>query len=228
VALTATVARRQRAIDEGDRGLFVTFEGGEGAGKSAQAAAIAGRLEARGCGAVCTREPGGTALGERLRDILLGLSDDLHEPDPLTETILFAAARAELVASVILPALTLGETVLCDRFADSTVAYQGYGRGVDLELIEEINAVATRGLRPNLTVLLDLPAREGLARAAPGGLHDRFEQEDLAFHERVRAGYLELAAREPGRWLVVDAALPFEVVTERIWARLAALLDASE
>jgi len=228
VAQVATIARRQLAIEEGDRGLFITLEGGEGAGKSAQAAALAERLEARGRGAICTREPGGTRLGERLREMLLGLSDETHEPDPLTETILFAAARAELVASVILPALTLGEVVLCDRFADSTVAYQGYGRGVDLALIEQINRVATHGLRPRLTVLLDLPAADGLARAAPGGLNDRFEQEDIDFHERVRAGYQELAASEPARWLVVDATLPFETVTDQIWARLAPLLDRPE
>lgn len=223
-----TVARPAPAGAESRRGLFVTLEGGEGAGKSVQAAALAKRLEEHGCGAVCTREPGGTPLGERLRDIVLGYttSSDTVLLDPLTETLIFATARAELVASVILPALTLGEVVLCDRFADSTLAYQGYGRGVDLTLIEQINAVASHGLHPDLTALLDLPVDVGIGRATSTGRADRFERQGPDFHERVREGYRELAEREPARWVVVDAALPQEQVTELIWRRLEPLLQA--
>jgi len=135
--------------------------------------------------------------------------------------MLFAAARAELVAAVIAPALERGDAVICDRFSDSTAAYQGFGRGVDLELIERLNAVATRGIRPDLVVLLDLPVEAGLARE---GATDRFSREDRSFHQRVREGYLELAAREPERWLVVDASQPAGAVTDEIWQRVEVLL----
>jgi dTMP kinase len=205
------------------RGLFITLEGGEGAGKSRQAEALAARLSARGLKVTKTREPGGTELGERLRRLLLDLPAKGEPPvDPLTETLLFAAARAELAATVIAPAIARGEAVVCDRFADSTAAYQGFGRGVDLALIDELNAVATAGVTPDLVVLLDLPVEAGLARS--GGARDRFEQEELAFHERVRAGYQQLAARDSDRWLIVDAAQPPEAVTDAIWPRVEALL----
>lgn len=210
--------------NERARGVFVTLEGGEGAGKSLQAEALTRRIETLGRTVVPTREPGGTLLGERLRDIVLDLGEGGLALHPLTETLLFVAARAELVAGVIAPALDCGYTVICDRFADSTVAYQGYGRGVDLRAIEQLNAVASGGLRPDLTVLLDLPVAEGLARTGSAGQADRFGREDAAFHERVRQGYLELVSREPGRWLVVDATQPPEAVTEAIWGRLEPLL----
>lgn len=203
-------------------GLFITLEGGEGAGKSMQAEALAGRLEANGLTVVRAREPGGTPLGERLRDIVLDLTKARLPLDPLTETILFVAARAELVASVIEPALARSEAVVCDRFADSTCAYQGFGRGVELAVIDRLNAVATRGLRPDLTALLDLPPEDGLARAS--SRDDRFGREGPAFHERVRQGYRTLAAREPERWLVVDAAQPVETITDAIWQRVEVLL----
>ncbi|MBI4571463.1 MAG: dTMP kinase [Chloroflexi bacterium] len=205
------------------RGLFITLEGGEGAGKSVQSQALARRLEERGLTVVRTREPGGTALGERLRAIALDLSGASVALDPLAETLLFIAARAQLVTEVIAPALERGDTVVCDRFADSTLAYQGYGRGVALETIEQLNTVATRGLRPDLTVLLDLPVETGLARTGAQGTADRFGREERAFHELVRAGYRELAAREPARWLAVDASLPVAAVTEAIGARVEAL-----
>ena len=205
------------------RGLFITLEGGEGAGKSVQSQALARRLEERGLTVVRTREPGGTALGERLRAIALDLSGAIVTLDPLAETLLFIAARAQLVAEVIAPALERGDAVVCDRFADSTLAYQGYGRGVALETIEQLNTVATRGLRPDLTVLLDLPVETGLARTGAQGTADRFGREERAFHERVRAGYRELAAREPARWLAVDASLPVAAVTEAIGTRVEAL-----
>ena len=205
----------------GVRGLFITLEGGEGAGKSA----LTERLEANGLRVVRAREPGGTPLGERLRDIALDLSSGGDMAlDPLTETLLFIAARTELVASVIAPALETGTIVVCDRFSDSTLAYQGFGRGVDLETIERLNTDAARGLRPDVTVLLDLPVEEGLSRTGTAGQADRFGREEEAFHERVRQGYRSLAAREPERWLVVDASQPPNEVSELIWRRVEPLL----
>ena len=207
------------------RGLFITLEGGEGAGKSTQTAALTERLEANGLRVVRAREPGGTPLGERLRDIALDLSSGGDMAlDPLTETLLFIAARTELVASVIAPALETGTIVVCDRFSDSTLAYQGFGRGVDLETIERLNTDAARGLRPDVTVLLDLPVEEGLSRTGTAGQADRFGREEEAFHERVRQGYRSLAAREPERWLVVDASQPPNEVSELIWRRVEPLL----
>ncbi len=220
MTLTTTLPRPVQ-LDEERAGLFMTLEGGEGAGKSLQLEALACRLETRGLSVVRTREPGGTPLGERLREILLELSSPL---DAMTETLLFAAARAELVASVIAPALARDEIVLCDRFADSTMAYQGYGRGVELAAIERLNDIATKGLRPDLTVLLDLPVEEGLARTGAAGRSDRFGSEDEAFHERVRAGYRALATDEPDRWLIVDGTEPVDMVTDAIWRRLEPLL----
>jgi len=206
-------------------GILITLEGGEGAGKSVQLDALARQIEGAGRAVVRAREPGGTALGERLRDVLLDPSSAGSVAiDPLSETFLFAAARAELVAQVIAPALDRGDVVVCDRFADSTVAYQGYGRGVDFALIEQLNAAATRGLVPALTALLDLPPAHGLERTGAAGQADRFGREALAYHERVRAGYLQLAAREPDRWLVVDATRSVNDVTQAIWQRLEPLL----
>ena len=210
-------------------GLFITLEGGEGAGKSLQAEALAGLVKKQGMTVVRTREPGGTPLGERLRDIALGLSSGGAGPhlDPLTETLLFIAARAELVSSVIAPALQRGDVVVCDRFADSTRAYQGFGRELSLELIDQLNGAVVEGVCPELTVLLDLSVEEGLARTGAAGMADRFGREDRAFHERVRRGYQALAAREPGRWLVVDARQSPGAVTEAIWQRLEPLLQRS-
>ena len=196
------------------RGIFITLEGGEGAGKSVQLEAVAARLRDQGSTVTTTREPGGTPLGERLRDVLLGLDSRL---EPLTEAMLFAAARAQLRTTLIQPALDRGETVICDRYADSTVAYQGYASEVNLMSVSQLNQIATNGLLPDLTVLLDIPVDEGLQRA--GGL-DRFESEDIAFHERVRAGYLSLAEYHPERWLVVDATQAREAITEQILARI--------
>jgi len=206
------------------RGLLITLEGGEGAGKSLQAEALTRRIEQAGRHTVRTREPGGTPLGERLRDILLDLSLSGVEIDPLTEAVLFAAARAQLVTSVIRPALEQGDVVLCDRFADSTTAYQGFGRGVDLLAIQELNAIACNQVRPDLTVLLDLPVAEGLARKPQSEAADRFTRKGEPFHERVRRGYLSLAADEPERWLVIDGRQPPDAVTDAIWQRLKVLL----
>jgi dTMP kinase len=201
-------------------GVFVTLEGGEGAGKSVQLEALAARVRGCGRGAVTTREPGGTALGERLREVVLDLASE--GLDPLSETFIFVAARAQLASEVIAPALARGDVVICDRFGDSTAAYQGYGRGVDLDLIRRLNDEATRSLVPDLTVLLDLPPEQGRRRER--GDADRFGREDVAFHERVRAGYRTLATQEPERWLVVDATQPPDAVTDAIWQRLEPIL----
>lgn len=196
---------------------FVTLEGGEGSGKSVQTLRLKARLEGRGLSVVATREPGGTAVGEGVRGIVL------HPPggarvEPLAELLLFEAARAQLVATVIRPALQRGSTVVCDRFADSSLAYQGYGRGLDLELIERLNAIATGGLRPDLTLLLDVPAGVGLARRREGGGLNSLDSEDLAFHERVRQGYLTLARREPARWRIIDASRDVDEVADAVWS----------
>jgi dTMP kinase len=166
-----------------------------------------------GVAALLTHEPGGTPLGSALRRWLKGEG----EIDPQTELLLFNASRAHLAPRVIRPALEKGIVVICDRFSDSTTAYQGYGRGLDFALIETANNMGTQGLRPDLTVLLDFPVEQGLARKR---LHDRFEREDLAFHQRVRQGYLEMAKKEPERWLVVDASLPKREVGRLMWERV--------
>lgn len=204
------------------RGLLVTLEGGEGAGKSTQIARLAERARARGVEVLTCREPGGTPLGERLREALFGLDG---APTALAELLTFSAARAELVATVMRPAIERGALVLCDRFTDSTLAYQGYGRGLDLPTIEAVNEAATGGLAPDLTLLLDLDPAAGRARGAEGGT-DYLEREALAFHERVRAGFRALAEREPQRWRVIDAAQDLDAVTAAAWVPVEALLEA--
>jgi dTMP kinase len=184
--------------------MFVTFEGVDCSGKTTQAAMLVDALRARG-GAIVhfIREPGGTAISERLREILLDRSN--LELSELTELFLFSASRAQLVAQFILPALARGEIVVCDRFYDSTTAYQGYGRGLDLEAVRRINAVATAGTEPDLTVLVDIPVGEIEARKkASGGAPDRMENAGRAFYERVRKGYLAIAREQPGRFVVID------------------------
>lgn len=182
-------------------GGFITIEGVEGAGKTTQLRLLAEWLRARGHRVRETAEPDGTRLGEDLR----ALFTTAPSPEPLAEALLFVAARRQHVAEVIRPALAAGEIVLSDRFADATLAYQGYGRGVPLATIEALNRLATEGLRPDLTLLLDLDVAAGLARLGGRAL-DPFEALGLDFHERVRKGYLELAAREPDRFVVIDAA----------------------
>ncbi|MBA3877502.1 MAG: dTMP kinase [Anaerolinea sp.] len=185
------------------RGRFLTLEGPEGAGKTLMAGRLADALRMRGVDVLLTREPGGTRLGERLRDLLLA-RDSVHI-DPLVDALLFNAARAQLVSEVVRPALEAGRVVVCARFADSTLAYQGYGAGVDIDALRELAAVATGGLAPDRTILLDLPPEDGLRRKAPDD-HTRFEAAfDLDFHRRVRNGFLDLARREPARFAVVDA-----------------------
>jgi dTMP kinase len=199
------------------QGLFITLEGGEGSGKSSQAQALKALLEAKGYAVTATHEPAGCPLGQRVRELL---ADPSLELDPRSELFLFAAARAQNVAEVIRPALERGEVVVCDRFADSTVAYQGYGRGLSLGDVRQANRIASQGLVPDLTVLLDVPVEVGLARKRGEDAPDRIGQEGAEFHERVRQGYLALAAEEPGRFLMVDGTLPPAEITERIWRRL--------
>jgi len=204
--------------------LFITFEGGEGCGKSVQARVLYRRLSQLAIPALLTHEPGGTPFGNRIRRWLKWALD--KDISPLTELLLFNASRAQLVTEVIQPSLKSGKVVVCDRYADSTTAYQSYGRGLDLDAVKAIDNTATQGLKPNLTVLLDISAEEGLARKR-GKKQDRFEQEDSAFHQRVREGYLKLAASDPGRWLVIDATQSKERIAEIIWQRVSQLLPKS-
>jgi dTMP kinase len=201
--------------------LFITFEGGEGSGKTVQTRALYSRLNRLAIQVLLTHEPGGTASGEKIARLVKWAHD--AGISPLTELLLFNASRTQLVEEVIRPALTSGKVVICDRFMDSTIAYQGYGRGLDMDIVMTLNNTATRGLKPDLTVLLDLPFEAGIARKANRKL-DRFEQETLTFHRKVRAGYLELAAGEPERWLVVDATQSKETIKNIIWQRVSLLL----
>jgi dTMP kinase len=203
-------------------GLFITFEGGEGCGKSTQSRLLLKKLEQRNIPVVLTHEPGGTALGTELRRALkrkLGSSIS-----PQTELFLVAASRAQLVAELIRPALEEGKVVICDRFTHSTMVYQGYGRGLDFTAIQMVNNMATQNLNPDLIILLDISPEQGLARKR--SLKDRFELEDLSFHQRVWEGYLKMAAAEPDRWLVIDASLPKRKIAERIWDRVSQLLPS--
>ena len=198
---------------------FIVFEGGEGAGKSTQARLLSRRLAREGYPVVSTREPGGTGLGEAVRRWLKtrrGLT-------PLAEILLVTAARAQHVTGVISPALESGQVVVCDRFMASSVAYQGYGRGLDLDLIHRLNQASTRGLRPDLTLFMDMPVEMGLARKM-GSRWDAFESETVRFHERVREGYLALASEHPDSWRVVNAALEKKVLAVQIWSEVQPLL----
>jgi dTMP kinase len=202
------------------KGTFITFEGIEGSGKSTQIAMLANYLTARGVRHVLTREPGGTLIGDQVRKILLDPAN--RSLDPAAELLLYAASRAQHLREIIMPALADGTNVLCDRFSDATLAYQGYGRGLDIDMIRALDRIVTSGMRPDLTVLFDIEAVSGIARAR-GRNHSRgleaearFENEELAFHERVRQGYLTLVAQEPERIRVVDASSSPEVVQAKV------------
>jgi dTMP kinase len=195
---------------------FVTFEGIEGSGKSTQVRLVAERLGPR---ALQTREPGGTAIGRAVRGILLDPAN--VELSPMAELLLYFADRAQHVAEVVRPALAEGRIVLCDRHVESALAYQGYGRGLPLVAIRELGVLATGGLRPDAIVLVDVPLELGRERARRRGASDRLEGEELAFHERVRAGYDALAAAEPERWLRVDGRGSVEEVADAVWRGLA-------
>jgi dTMP kinase len=201
---------------------FITFEGGDGSGKSTQIKALERYLAARAQSFVSTREPGGTPLGKLIRQALLEVGDQpIGTP---TELFLYLADRAQHVKDVILPALQRGSIVLCDRYTDSTLAYQGYGRGIDLQRLRQLNQIADCGVKPDVTLLLDCPAAVGLARTVSriaavdrsSGREDRFEQERAEFHERVRSGYLELARAEPERFRVIDASRSVADVAQEI------------
>lgn len=184
---------------EGLRGFFITFEGLEGSGKSTQVGLLYRYLSSIGYDVIQTQEPGGTKIGEKIRKILLSRSNACMSS--MTELLLFVGERAQHVDEVIKPALASGKVVICDRFTDSTVAYQGYGRDQDLEMIQTLNRIATNNIIPDLTILIDIEPNEGLSRAGKG---DRIEQEDLAFHQAIRAGYLKIAEKEPNRVKVVE------------------------
>jgi len=195
-------------------GFFVSFEGPEGGGKSTQIHRLASALAEQGYAVWTTREPGGTRVGEMIRPILLGPKQQVNL-SAWAEALLFTAARAQLVNEVIRPRLLRGEVVLCDRFSDSTLAYQGYGRGLDLNALEQLQAQATGGLKPDLTLLLDLPVEAGLARI-PRGVQDRLDREAVAFHQRVHAGYRAMAAQDPNRWRDVDASQDPDQVASQV------------
>ncbi len=200
-------------------GIFIAFEGGEGSGKSTQTQILKSWFEKKGRTVVLTRQPGGTDLGKQLRHILLDLSS--KEVAPITEALLFAADRAEHMPRVIHPALTKGEVVICDRYVDSFIAYEKGGRQLDAQEIDRLSRWATDSLAPDLTVLLDIPPKSGLARS---GNLDRMEIQPVEFHERVRATFLELAASDPKRYLVIDAQQSPEEVSAIIEERCVLLL----
>ncbi len=200
------------------RGVFVTLEGGEGVGKTTQTQRLRDWLEAQGIAVVVTREPGGSPVGEAIRGLLLDRSLPAMHAD--TELLLMFAARAEHVHRVIEPALAAGQWVLSDRFTDASFVYQGTGRGIDTERIAALAHWTLGDFRPDLTVVLDMPVAEGLARAHTRAAPDRFEAESLAFFERIRQGYLDLACNEPGRVRVVDARHPVDVVAESLRAHI--------
>jgi dTMP kinase len=191
-----------------DMGAFITFEGPDGSGKSTQIELLTHHLRLIGWNVLTTREPGGTPIGDQIRTVLHDVANT--EMVFEAEILLYSASRAQLVGQVVRPALAQGAIVLSDRYADSTIAYQGYGRGLDLSVLRRITDFATGGLAPDLTIYLDLPVEQGLERkrqalSQRSGEWNRLDQEDVEFHQRVRQGYLELAAAEPERWLLVDA-----------------------
>lgn len=199
-------------------GYFITFEGSEGCGKTTQIEALAKALEAQGKTVLITREPGGTLIGEKIRNLL---QDPGHENEisDMAELLLFSASRAELIASRIQPALKRGEIVICDRFYDSTYVYQGLGRAIDMDIVEQLNQITVGTLKPDLTILLDLDAKVGIERAKSrqSGELDRIENESLAFFEAVRNGYLELAKKEPERFKTIDGLLTVDAIKAIIW-----------
>jgi dTMP kinase len=183
--------------------FFITIEGPDGSGKSTQAQLLADHLKDKGHDVLFTREPGGTQIGDQIRRVIMSL--DNKRMIPQAEFLLFSASRAQLVREVIQPKLAAGGVVVCDRFYDSSLAYQGYGHQLDLDQLRSVTQFVTGGLVPDLTLLLDLPSEVGLSRRKEAGLWNRLDDYDLAFHERVRSGYLRLAKADPQRWVVIDA-----------------------
>lgn len=220
--MTDTTAFPDPAPGRSPAGRFVVFEGGEGSGKSTQCARLAAHLNAQGHDVVVTREPGGTDLGRTVRSVLLDHRE--QAVDPRAEALLYAADRAQHVAELIAPALGRGAVVVSDRYVDSSLAYQGAGRALDAADVAALSAWATGGLTPALTVVLDLPPAEGLLRAGRVGVADRLESEPLAFHERVRDGFLALAAQDPSRYLVLDATQGPDAVAAEVAGAVDAVL----
>lgn len=197
--------------------LFITFEGGEGCGKSTQAKALFRNISNSKVPVILTQEPGGTPLGREVRQWLKGEADS----DPMAELLLFNASRVQLVNNVIRPALKEGKVVICDRFYHSTIAYQGYGRGLDLDLIHTINNIATSGLEPDLIIFLDTDVGQALSRKRN---KDRFELEDFVFHQRVKQGYIEMSKADPDLWEVIDGSLSKNMIERIIWDKVVRLL----
>lgn len=204
--------------------LFIVFEGVEGCGKSYQSRILHKRLIKEGVSTILTYEPGGTRLGDKIRTILK--NTDETGMTPVTELFLISAARAQHVDDVIIPALESKKTVICDRFTGSTLAYQGYGRELDLEAVNNINKVSSAGIEPDLNILLDLPVEKGLSRKHSNG-NDRFEAEHISFHQRVRNGYLEMAGKNPDKWMVIDARLTRDKISDIIWEKVGILIENS-
>ena len=204
--------------------MFITFEGIEGSGKSTQAKLLVEYLRGKGLNVILTREPGGVELSERIRSILIETGLDIS---PRAELLLFLASRAQHTDELIRPSLQKGHIVVCDRYIDASVAYQGYGRGLSIEMIKRLNDWATGGIRPNLTVLLDLSPEEGLERVRTSKKMDRIEGENLEFHRRVREGYLEIARSDPDRFLVLDATRSMEEIQRFIREAVEACLRTS-
>lgn len=206
------------------RGIFISVEGIEGTGKSTQATLLAKYLKEKGCGVTQTAEPGGTRISLRIRELLL--SPESTDMEPMTELLLYNAARVQHIKEIVMPALLRGEVVITDRFSDSTMAYQGYGRGIGLDLIDSLDSVATGRLRPHLTILLDIDVDTGLMRNRKLQKHDRLELEDISFHEKVRKGFLGMAAREQDRIRLVDCSGDIEAVHRNIVGIVDAFFDA--
>jgi len=211
--------------------LFVTFEGPDGSGKTTQIRLLRAYLEEQGYPVYQTREPGGTSIGDQIRQVLHDTANT--EIRATTEILLYSASRAQLVEEVIRPALAAGQIVLCDRYAESTLAYQGYGRGLDLDTLQTITAFATGRLRPDLIVYLDIPTEEGLRRKrraheTENDEWNRLDQESIDFHEGARRGYWRLAEQEPDRWLIVDACQPVEVIQQGVRQAVLSRLAASD
>ena len=202
-------------------GFLITFEGGEGCGKSTQARLLYQKLQQHNIPSLLTQEPGGTPLGNKIRSVLKVRHD--FTISPLSELFLFAACRSQLIQDVIGPALDAGRVVVCDRFCDSTTVYQGFGRGLDLSLIDSVNTSATGGLKPDITILLDVLPEQGLQRKRKIQ-QDRFDSEELSFHRNIREGYLNLAAKEPGHWLILQSHLPINKLSQLIWEHVRPLI----
>ncbi|MEJ2683588.1 MAG: dTMP kinase [Candidatus Sulfobium sp.] len=201
------------------KGIFISVEGIEGTGKTTLAGFLAEYLQGKGLRVTQTEEPGGTSIGRKIRELLL--SPENGEMDPVTELLLYNASRVQHIREIIMPALERGDVVITDRFSDSTMAYQGYGRGIDVKLIDSLDLISTQRLRPDITILLDIDVQTGLRRNREINKDDRIEREDVAFHGRVRNGFIHIAAQSPERIRMVDCSVPVETVRQNV----AAIID---